>query len=276
MSSTLETPGIYGAPEYGLPLTARRVAVFSDVHLGRPECPYRYEGDPERLIRLIRRLRDEHDLVLINGDLFDLERGPVPFAFEREFRQLESLHAAATRELDSPGVQWITGNHDRALIGLGRAVGAVDLQLGAFRVRVEHGERFNARIKQWRPFTSFVTWTSGRVMRVGAERVFAAMKRAERALTGSGRGPSPIHAGARSWMRSAPEYDALIVGHTHNPGIHRVGRQLLLDAGSCMRTPMSWLSLDGETGSVALHIADDAGDEHVERTHLASAEDAGS
>ena len=113
--------------------SAETFAVLSDVHLGRPGSGCTIDG--QRLVDVVHRLRDTHDLVVLNGDVFDLERGPMPLAFDRELAALEQLHATTLEGLRSDSIIWVAGNHDETLRAARGATDAVEIATptGTFR-----------------------------------------------------------------------------------------------------------------------------------------------
>jgi predicted phosphodiesterase len=237
---------------------AHRIAVLGDVHLAAPGRPLSFRGQADDLAALVDRLADDHDIVIINGDLYDLDRGPLPFTYRRELQLARAASPELTRRLGSSRVRLTAGNHDATLARTGDAVDGIDLVAGAsVRVRVEHGHRFDAWIKRWRPFTSAVTWMSGRAVQVGADPIYRTMRRIERHLTGEAQPvdprQNPIHQRAFQWLQARGEYDALIVGHSHRAGLWCEGGRLLANPGACADGRLSWVSIDLDAGRAAIY-----------------------
>ncbi len=232
-------------------LTAKRLAVVSDFHLGRPGAGHACSVPPETLIAAANALRASHDLVVVNGDLYDLERGPTP-SQRRELRTLEPVHREVVSAMRGPGWAWTRGNHDRVLQALGLAAESVRVSLPCGVVHVEHGDRFNAPIKRWPPFTTGVTWVSGRVESVAGLRwVYGAMRQADALLTGA-ESDDPVELDSARWLAADDTLVAMVIGHTHVPLLHALpdGRALLNPGGST--DEVHALSIDGETGVATL------------------------
>ncbi len=219
-------------------LSLERFAVLGDLHVGRAGS-LSFEGTVADIRSGIDALREAGaELVVLNGDVLDLERGALPLATNREWRHLRRLHAGLEQELQRPDVLVLAGNHDDALLSSGHAAAAVDIVGGNYRVRLEHGHRFDAPIKQWRRFATLATWASGRLVDSPLAGVYESMRRVEALLTGESRAfanperlPDGLERRAMRWLLSTPTYDGLIIGHTHHAGFWTVGRSWLLNPG---------------------------------------------
>lgn len=234
-----------------------RIAVLGDVHLAAPGRPLAWEGSVETLVAVLTTLTATHDAVIVNGDLYDLERGPLPWRAERELSLARSAGSALDAALRDAKVVLTAGNHDAVLCARGEAVDAVTCAgAGGLKARIEHGHRFDAWIKRWRWFTSGVTWASGRAVRWGAGRTYDWMRTVEQTLTREDGAADlgGVHARARAWMISedaAP--DVLVLGHTHTRGAWPIGERLLVNPGACERSGgVAWASLSLGSGRLAL------------------------
>lgn len=223
-------------------LRAERFAVLGDLHLARPGTKACATLPPSALDTLLDGLRREVDAVLFNGDLFDLERGPLPWRQAHELRTLAPLHHAYLEVLQRHEVGCLFGNHDRVLQHAWGAAEAVDVETPLGVIRVEHGDRFNAPIKRVRAFASGVTWLSGRVQGGLGAPVYRAMKAAERVLAGESERegtPGAVERNAAHWLATGapPEVQALVIGHTHRRYAAPIGHAWLLNPGAAMHGP---------------------------------------
>lgn len=245
---------------------AERVAILGDVHLGRPGAPLAFAGRDDDFAAWLRELRTRCDAIIVNGDLYDLERGVVPFAFHSELGRLDVEHRAVLDALADTGAIVLVGNHDAALADLRQAASAVDLATVAGLVRVEHGHRWDAPIKQLRRFTTAVTWASGRVVASPARRLFDVMRWLDRRLTGEADQRSPVERGAARWLGAHRQYAGLVIGHTHRPLVEAVAGGVLANPGGCVDGVPRWIEVDGPSGVVRRF----EGDREVERAPLAN------
>ena len=232
-------------------LHASHFTVFGDVHLARRGSPACGPVRAEAFVAAVEALIETSELVIVNGDLFDLERGPLPWRQAHELSVIEPQHPHV-RAVEHPRVVWLSGNHDHVLTCQGRAQRAVDVVTPAGVVRVEHGDRFNPPIKQWPAFASGVTWLSGRVRGGGQAPLYRAMKQVERVLAGEvdeGSGPGSIERRAGRWLEGT-DYAGLVIGHTHRRYAEQVGDAWLLNPGESMRGVQA-VRIDGHGGALA-------------------------
>jgi predicted phosphodiesterase len=219
-------------------LAVTRFAVIGDLHIGRPGS-LSYAGTVDDVRAALDALvASGIETIVLNGDVLDLERGRIPLATAREWQTMRRLHPGLEQELQRREVFVVAGNHDEDLLRSGLARESVDVVAGGYRVRVEHGHRFDAPIKQLRRFASLATWASGRVVDSPLRGVYDSMRRAEGILTGDGRAcahpdrlPDGLERRAMRWLLRTPTYDGLIIGHTHRSGCWTVGPCWLLNPG---------------------------------------------
>lgn len=231
---------------------AAHVAVLGDLHLARPGSAACASVSAEAFTASVRALLETSEWVVLNGDLFDLERGPLPWRQAHELLVIEPAHAHVD-VLHHPRVIWLSGNHDHVLHRQGRAQRALDLVTPAGLVRIEHGDRFNAPIKRSALIASGVTWLSGRMQGPALAPVYRAMKLAERVLAGEsreGEGPGAVERNAARWLAAHPEYVGLVIGHTHRRYEEAVDDAWLLNPGDSMSTVRA-VRLDGHAGTLA-------------------------
>jgi len=241
-------------------VTAQRVAVLSDLHLGPSGAALAGRPNAALMGRLVRRLRETHDLLVVNGDLFDLDRSTWPLDHARTYRNALVAHHEILAQMRGADVLWTIGNHDAWLeAGIG-AKRAVDVAMPAGVVRIEHGHRFDAPIKRLRTFTSLVTWASGHAAQ-GAPRLYRWMRATERRLITRHDAGCPIERGARHWLAGHPSYAMMVIGHTHRPACLDVGGRYVLNPGDAMHENIGVVSIDGRTGSFEIVCVHASGDE---------------
>jgi UDP-2,3-diacylglucosamine hydrolase len=217
--------------------------VVSDAHLGVASL------EIERsLVGFLRGLEGRAASLVINGDLFDFWfewKSVIP---RRSFRAL-----AALAELHDAGVEilWVAGNHDcwggeilRQDVGVEYTVGPWEGRIGAWQVRVEHGdglrEREDRGYRLIRPvmrnpvaikaFRSLLhpDWASR--LALGS----SAASRSHRARD-EGRG---LRAYAQQELEKAKDLDLLVYGHSHVAALERMpGGGVFANAGSWLEAP---------------------------------------
>lgn len=225
--------------------------MLGDVHLGRPGAPLACSLGAGVLARHIDQLLDTHDVVVINGDLFDLERGSIPLAHSREYQRLAITHAAIVQRLSDPRVLLIAGNHDAVLVDELGALESVRVRTDVGDIHMEHGHRFDGPVKQWREFASVVTWASGRAAAAGAAPLVDVMRAIDRRLTGEQRAEGPIERGALRWLAHQQNVALMCIGHTHRSGIWRTSGRTLANPGDCVHGAIRHLSIDAKRAEVS-------------------------
>lgn len=229
-----------------------RLAVISDIHLGRGDAQTGYFGRPETLCALLEHIAQDVDLVVINGDLYDLDRGALPLAQAKEYQHLRPDWSAVERCIERLKIRVTAGNHDRAL--LGQNLGAYPVRehfvipMRNLRVRIEHGERFDAWIKRNRQFTSTFTWLSGWFSRRGLQPLYRILRALEAWSTDDSSGGHLRR--AKQWLQKHPQLDVLILGHTHTQAAERCNEQWVLNPGDAMHPTAHYLILDAASERV--------------------------
>lgn len=251
--------------------TVSRLAVLSDIHLGRGDGRTGYRGDIGHLCAALEMIAAQADLVVINGDLYDLDRGTLPTAQALEYKHLRPKWAAVEACMAEHGIRMTAGNHDRALCGMHVGGAKVEqsyvVAVGDLSVRIEHGQRFDSWIKRNRRFTSFVTWMSGWASRIKLGVVYRLLRLAEKWTTDDKEG-GLIHR-ASKWLQAHPEYDVLIMGHTHQQDARRCGAQWLLNPGDGMHAKIHYVLIDGhEKGATFVTIEEDLASNPTQRLAL--------
>ena len=215
----------------------------------------------ESLVGLLEQLAQEAELVVINGDLFDLDRGRFPCAQRYEFERSRHRWCALEEAIARLSIRVTAGNHDHALrgeiMGGHRVCEALELSVDGVRVRIEHGERFDAWVKRVRGFTSFVTWLSAWVDRPPLRPVYRLMRWVERATTQDERGG--IEKRAMRWLHSQERCDVLVLGHTHRRTRWDEDRRTLLNPGDGMGGRVRFLRVGGDGAGVRFGDGDGRG-----------------
>lgn len=248
-------------------IEASRVAIISDIHLAHAGAPMGFSGDDSSLAATLERLAATHERVIINGDLYDLDRGRWPWSFDEERAASDRAYPATTSVVRSSAFTLISGNHDLRL----RWVDAVEVLGERHRAWVEHGHRFDAPIKQYRGFARLVTWTSGKV--AGIPPLLNSMRWMEQTLTRSAdskRGDCPIERGAGAFIEGHPELDIVVLGHTHQETMSSWRGTWIVNPGPSLSRPYRWTSIDLAQGIVCNFEGDSTQSFEVRRAVLAS------
>jgi predicted phosphodiesterase len=224
------------------------------------------------LAEFVKNALDEGIYVVINGDLFDMDRAATPLSHRQTlqtFRTLSPNHKLWSL-LDDPRVILLCGNHDSRIAEELKAYHAVDLRWGATRFRIEHGERFDAWVKRIRPFTSLVTWLSGVTERYSLSWLTDVMRTAESA-TASSAGDERLVGRVVGWLSEHSRYDGILFGHTHRAMTWTTAVGLVANSGQAMRWPIDALRLDLERSEIQQLSIDAKLESRWEETQVFSA-----
>jgi predicted phosphodiesterase len=212
-------------------LTLSSFAVVSDLHVGRPDSALSFRAPVGEVANWVDDLLCRWGLLVVNGDLYDLDRGVVPFRQRDELAIVELSNKPLIELFRRPEIVWLVGNHDEELLNGAQAERSLDVRLGRALVRIEHGDRFDAPVKRSRAVTRLVTWASGRVVRGPFNPVYSAMRRAESLLTGEYGSVPALEQRALRWLMQQSAYQFLVLGHTHRAGVTTAGNRGVLNPG---------------------------------------------
>lgn len=234
------------------------MAVLGDLHV-HPDGGAARFWSPAAFASALEDIAGTADAVVLNGDLLDLDRGARPLDFAGALAAIREAEAGWIELLSNP--RWLRthGNHDRWLGVRHGWPDALHLRAGTWRVRIEHGHRFDAPIKRARRFASLVTWCAGEAERRGTSAILSGMRRAETLLTGAGTTGGGVSGRAGRWLgRAADGPDVLVIGHTHQAVLEPVGHgRVLANPGGCLDGTLRWLLVDGEKRVLRLHARRD-------------------
>lgn len=236
----------------------RGLIVCSDTHLGRGVAKTGFGGKAEDFASFLAQLAERADVVVINGDLYDLDRGTIPCAQSREYRAIQPRWSSVERTMERCGIRITAGNHDRAL--LDRVVaGAVvresfEVSVGGKKVHIEHGERFDAPVKRVRSFTSFVTWLSGKVQEGPFERIYAWLRWAEKVSTNDESGA--LEQRIMSWFFEGSKADILVFGHTHKRFRGCVDGRWVINPGDTMTSRFHFVEIPADASEIRFGVGD--------------------
>lgn len=235
-----------------------RLAVLSDIHLGRGDGRTGYHGRAHDVCRMLRAIAQQADQTVINGDLYDLDRGAIPMAQQREYAYLQPRWAEVETCIQELGIQITAGNHDWALRG--KRVGgqivheALLAKVGPYTVHIEHGDRFDAWIKRNRRFTSSATWFSGWFSRHRMYGLYRLLRRIEALSTNDENGGQIER--AHRWLAQQSHCDILVFGHTHTRCAQRCDDRWLLNPGDAMHPVANYVLIDADQHQITFFTLD--------------------
>lgn len=216
--------------------------IVSDLHLGVAT------NDTERSFgRYLASLAGRVPTLVVNGDLFDFWFEWNSVIPRRGFRTL-----AALAELRDSGTEilYIAGNHDcwggdvlRNDVGVEYHVGPWTGEIGAWRVRIEHGDGLrqieDRKYRMVRPVmrSPAAIWLFRRLHPDWATRVATGSSNASRTYAARD-GGAGLRSIGHARLGADPALDVVVFGHSHVAALDRVGAtQVFANAGSWLDAP---------------------------------------
>lgn len=230
-----------------------RIAVLSDLHIGRDPRTDAFGHEPDRFTRWLDDLAARHDTVVLLGDVYQTDHGAWPGARARA----RALHAirrrvpALTERFDHPPFVYVHGNHDEIAASELGASARVMLADGA--ICCVHGHGYDPVARTSQSLADLGTWSMGRLRALGARPLARAFEGHDVAIKHRrfGGATGAYAEGARELARETSAR-VVVMGHTHVPEVHRIGDDLFVDDGTCSEGRLQWAEIDTDAGTVEL------------------------
>ncbi|MFW5966331.1 MAG: metallophosphoesterase family protein [Persicimonas sp.] len=229
-----------------------KLAIFSDLHLaadGANQCT----ASAGELVELCERLEARADRVLVAGDLFNLDRAPVPGAAERCLQGLRAKMPEVVERLER--FDWLFGNHDRALAADGVPEERT-YEADGRRILALHGHQFDMWLKRLPGLAPTANFVAGWLDRAGLQPVSAAMgivphalDRIRTRLGGDGDTTDRGLEGARQFIVQGG-WDVVVCGHSHQLRLVPCAGGLFVNTGSLTCGHLEWVLIDTTTRRV--------------------------
>ena len=149
-----------------------RIAALSDLHIGARDYTDGFGHDLEEFSRFLDELEDNHDRIVLLGDIYQTDHSAVPSraAARRMLEQVRRRVPSLAERFDRPPYVHVFGNHDEIA---GEALGAPEyLRVpGRFDVLFIHGHQFDPVAVRASWAADFGTWGTGRLRAWGLRPV---------------------------------------------------------------------------------------------------------
>ncbi|MBU8895585.1 serine/threonine protein phosphatase [Corallococcus sp. H22C18031201] len=233
-----------------------RIAVISDLHLGRHDTVDPFGHDDSVFLRFLRFLESNFERIVLLGDIYETLTARAPRRQEAELAAARAAHPELVRRFAGPQYHYIHGNHD---LVAGRVLGAPEelvLEADGVRMLFTHGHRHDWVIRKARWISEASVWAGAWLRRLQLRAMFRALQAVDLRLSGAL--PDPARCTFQRWaIERAHQRDADIVvtGHTHLGLRVEHGDRLFLNSGTCSEGQFSFLSLDTRDGRYGLHTS---------------------
>jgi len=227
-----------------------RLAVISDLHLGRGDAADRFGHDDGEFVRFLRALEADHERIVLLGDVYETLTSEHPSRQIEELARVREAHPEVVARLGLPRYTYVVGNHDAVAARVLGAVPELALQDGGARLLFSHGHLHDWLIREARQVAETLVWLGGWLQRLGLKGFFHLFDALDPVLRGS----DPRHPERCSFQRWAVaqalrrRVDVIVTGHTHEGRRSPVGSTLYLNSGTCSEGRFEFLSLDTRSG----------------------------
>ncbi len=231
-----------------------RLAVISDLHLGRRDAVDPFGHEDEAFLRFLRFLEDSFDRIVLLGDIYETLTARVPQQQLAELGAAREAHPELVRRFERRQYLYVHGNHD---LVAGPALGApeeVVIDADGVRILFTHGHRHDWLIRHLRQFSEWGVWAGAWLRRLGLHGLFRACDLLDQRMRGASL--DATRCTFQRWAMSLGQErkaDVVVTGHTHLGGVAHHGARLFLNSGTCSEGTFSFLEIDTKRGNYALH-----------------------
>lgn len=222
-----------------------RIAVISDLHLGRGDVADPFGHDDAQFLRFLRHLEGSHERIVLLGDVWELLRGVLPGRERDELRRCREAHPEIAKRFDTDRYVYVHGNHDLAARDLVAAPEEWCLEADGMRLLFMHGHRHDWLVRNAFGLTKVGIWLGGWLARLRLQPVVNAIDRFEQRLRRVS--PDPATCSFQEWamnLAAARGVDVAVTGHTHLDAVSPHGGRVFLNSGTCSEGRTTFLSID--------------------------------
>lgn len=234
-----------------------KIAVISDLHLGRGDRIDEFGHDDGEFLRFLDFLEGNFERVVLAGDVWETLNAKTPRQQVKTLAACREAHPEIAKRFERPNYQYLHGNHDIVAGNVMKAPEALHLEADGTRILFTHGHQFDWVINNARWMSELIVWLGGWVMRMGLKPVKWVVERIEEIIRGESRDHPDRDRFQIASLALAEQHkaDIVVTGHTHNGIVAQHEDRLFMNSGSCSEGQFSWLSLDTRAGDYALNSA---------------------
>jgi predicted phosphodiesterase len=231
-----------------------RIAVISDLHLGKRDAVDHFGHEDSTFLRFLRFLESNFERIVLLGDIYETLTARSIRSQMAELAAARAAHPEIIQRFAQPQYHYVHGNHD---LVVGEVEGAPDrlvLQADGVRMLFTHGHLHDWVIRHARWVSEAAVWTGAWLRRWGMRRFFHRLTRWDERLRGTM--ADPARCTFQRWALAeahASRADIVVTGHTHLGLKVEHGNRLFLNSGTCSEGQFSFLSLDTRAGQYGLH-----------------------
>jgi len=222
-----------------------KLAVISDLHLGRGGSADGFGHDDGDFLRFLDFLEENFERIVLLGDIWETLTGVLPGDPVSELRLAQGVHHAIAARFRRAKYISVHGNHDWVLGRVDGVPEEVTLEADGVRMLFTHGHQSDVLVTEGTTVSEYGVWLGGWARRLHLGPIYQLGSHIDTLMGGVSEN-SERCAFQRAWMSRAErrEVDVMVTGHTHLATRAEHGARLYLNSGSCSEGNLSFLAMD--------------------------------
>lgn len=221
-----------------------RIASFGDLHLGHIPVLDKFQGKEEGLLRFDDHLSQNHDRIILMGDIYQTDYGVYPGSRSDVLEAILKRYSRIVQRWGSSRYASIFGNHDQITQKLMGTLKQIRLKKDGWRIWFIHGHQFDPFIGEKGRLPYLVTWMVGGMRRKGLSRLADFLE-----------GPfydfgqrlfEKLDKAARQALIHGKN-NIIVMGHSHQMTCRPFGKGIYVNSGACSNDYMPYVSIDTAT-----------------------------
>ena len=226
-----------------------RLAVISDVHLGRGDRTDRFGHVPRHFHQFLDYLEPISDRVVLLGDIVDTHHGRIPLAFWREFRAICAAYPGLSDRLLGGRYQVVAGNHDACLLELPGVTSELYLEEREHRVLFQHGHQLDRLITFSPKLCAMGNYLGGTAARYGLDGALELLDWIDNTANGGAAGRPGIYRDKAIELGLERQVPLVVMGHIHDQDHYARKGVTYMNVGACLEGRFEYGLVDLTTGS---------------------------
>ena len=120
-----------------------KIAVISDLHLGRGDRADRTKTHDTSLLKLLDYLEAHYEKIILLVDVWELLTSAWPGRHQQEIEHIKRAHPEVAQRFMGDQYHYIIGNHDQAMSKREQAPSELVLNVDQMRIIFTHGHQFD-------------------------------------------------------------------------------------------------------------------------------------
>ena len=148
-----------------------KIAVISDLHLGRGDAADSFGHDDAEFLRFLDFLEGEFERIVLLGDIYETLTSPKPLAHVEELTRCKEAHREIAERFARPNYRYIHGNHDLVAAHVDGAPSDMTIKVDGVKVLFTHGHHHDWLVRRLRWLSEAGVWVGGWLLRMGVESI---------------------------------------------------------------------------------------------------------